>query len=388
MGKHLVLVGAGHAHLTVLLNLDSFHEVGHKVTVVSPSPYHYYSGMGPGMLSGIYRPEDVRFNVKAMTEKRGATFIADAVSQMDPKARILYCQSGKEIRYDVVSFNTGSAVSREPASQDFPAMVPVKPIQNLLNARRKLLSLLQTRRLALLVVGGGAAGVEIAGNVWRLVREGRGSASIGIVTSGALLSEFPAKVREMALRSLVSRGITVKEGTRVQISANASLRAQNDDSLDCDMAFLATGVRPSKLFEHSGLPTGPDGGLLVNSYLQSIAYPEMFGGGDCIYLDGHRLQKVGVHAVRQNPVLYANLKAALGGTRLTPFEPRGKFLLILNMGNGKGILWRGDHVWQGRLAFLLKDYIDRRFMEKFQVSGERAEMVEFPTGPDDAVVPR
>jgi hypothetical protein len=55
MGKHLVIVGAGHAHLTVLKNLKKFKEAGHRVTVVSSSPMHYYSGMGPGMLSGIYR---------------------------------------------------------------------------------------------------------------------------------------------------------------------------------------------------------------------------------------------------------------------------------------------------------------------------------------------
>jgi NADH dehydrogenase FAD-containing subunit len=56
MGNHLVLVGGGHAHLTVLLHLSDYVQGGHRVTLVGPSPYHYYSGMGPGMLSGIYPP--------------------------------------------------------------------------------------------------------------------------------------------------------------------------------------------------------------------------------------------------------------------------------------------------------------------------------------------
>ena len=67
MGKHLVIVGAGHAHLTVLKNLAEFKNSGHDVTVVNTSPLHYYSGMGPGMLSGIYRPEEIRFNVKKLS---------------------------------------------------------------------------------------------------------------------------------------------------------------------------------------------------------------------------------------------------------------------------------------------------------------------------------
>jgi len=66
MGKHLVIVGAGHAHLTVLNNLAMFKNDGHRVTVVNSSSLHCYSGMGPGMLSGIYRPGEIRFNVKMM----------------------------------------------------------------------------------------------------------------------------------------------------------------------------------------------------------------------------------------------------------------------------------------------------------------------------------
>jgi hypothetical protein len=43
------------------------------------------------------------------------------------------------------------------------------------------------------------------------------------------------------------------------------------------------------------------------------------------------------------------------------------------MGNGRGILWKKKFLWEGRLAFLLKDYIDRKFMRKFQVAGELTE---------------
>jgi hypothetical protein len=40
------------------------------------------------------------------------------------------------------------------------------------------------------------------------------------------------------------------------------------------------------------------------------------------------------------------------------------------MGDGRGILWKKNRGWEGRLAFLFKDYINRRFMKKIQVSGE------------------
>lgn len=40
MGKHLVFVGGGQAHMTSLENLGYFTSRGHRVTLISASPYH------------------------------------------------------------------------------------------------------------------------------------------------------------------------------------------------------------------------------------------------------------------------------------------------------------------------------------------------------------
>ncbi len=133
------------------------------------------------------------------------------------------------------------------------------------------------------------------------------------------------------------------------------------------------GVKPSPLFRDSGLPTGNDGGLLVNGFLQCVGHPELFGGGDCISLEGTPLARVGVYAVRQNRILHRNLLAFLEGGPLGRFDPGRAYLTILNMGDGRGIFRRKELVWDGPFAFRLKDFIDRRFMERFQVSGERLE---------------
>ncbi len=107
------------------------------------------------------------------------------------------------------------------------------------------------------------------------------------------------------------------------------------------------------------------GGLLVNKYLQCTAHPEIFGGGRCIYFKDRPLDKVGVYAVRQNPVLYQNLMASLEETVLQPFDPGG-YHLIFNMGDDTGILRKKRLVFGERLAFLIKDHIDRKFIRKFQ----------------------
>jgi NADH dehydrogenase FAD-containing subunit len=374
MEKHLVLVGGGHAHLTVLLKLADYVQRGHKVTLIGPSPYHYYSGMGPGLLSGIYRPQDVRFHVKKMAEDRGAFFLEDKVITIDPGKRSLHLQSGSQVSYDIVSFNTGSDVPLNSlVTQPLENVVPVKPVFNLLQARRLIVSSLKQKPMSFIVVGGGPAGVEVTANLWRLINQNQAQPTITLIAGRKLLAGLPEKVRALVLRSFTDRGIAVTEGTHVKAMTRNEVRLGDGSSHPFDIAFMALGVRPSRIFRDSGIPTGPDGGLLVNSFLQSVAHPEMFGGGDCISLADRPLAKVGVYAVRQNPVLYHNLLAALEGREMRTFMPQKDYMLIFNLGNGRGILWKKNFVWEGRLAFLLKDYIDRKFMRKFQVAGEANE---------------
>ena len=170
----------------------------------------------------------------------------------------------------------------------------------------------------------------------------------------------------MAYKSLRTRGIEIIEQDYSKEIETGRITLESGAAHKADIIFLAVGVKPSTIFKESGLPTGPDDGLLVNRFLQCVDHPEIFGGGDCIYFQAQPLDKVGVYAVRENPVLYHNLMASLEGGELQSFEPGGSYLLIFNVGGGKGILGKNSLMFDGRMAFWIKDYIDRKFMREFQ----------------------
>jgi NADH dehydrogenase FAD-containing subunit len=376
MAKHLVFVGGGHAHLTALTGLRDTVQAGHRVTLIGPSPYHYYSGMGPGLLSGVYRPAEARFHVKKMAEERGATFIEDRVVLVDPGRRTLALGSGAEVRYDAVSFNTGSEVPMDLLDSTGADVFPVKPIENLLAARRKIREAGLGKKFRVIVVGGGSAAVEIAANLGHLGRDTGKIGGITLVSRSAVLGDFPEKARAQARGALARWGVETIEGIAVESIDNGGVRLEDGANLEGDMVFVAIGIRPSSLFRDSRLPTAKDGGLLVNDSLQCVDHPELFGGGDCVSLEGSPLARVGVYAVRQNRPLHRNLSAFLDGRPLQRFDPGGDYLLILNLGDRMGLFRRKGIVWSGRLAFHLKDYLDTRFMRKFQVSGELRESRE------------
>jgi len=366
MAKDLVLLGGGHAHMVALSRLREFRERGHKITVVQPAEHHYYSGMGPGMLSRIYSPEEIRFHTKVIVEKQGGRFLLDRADTIQAEQKMVRLASGQSLPYDVLSCNVGSSVASDLAGSNGDVF-PVKPIASLLNARQRVLEAASTGRLELGVVGGGPAAMEIAGNVRRLLGdEGSGQYQVRIFAGRRFLARLPRKVRMKAGRKLAALDIQVLEEGYVHDIQGGEVRLENGAVYPADMVFLATGVRPSGLFSRSDLAVGPDGGLQVNRYLQHVEHPEIFGGGDCIYFQDQPLDKVGVYAVRQNPVLADNLLSALEGRPLSPFEPGGDYMLIYNLGDGTGLLHKGWLTLNGRLAFRIKDSIDRKFMRRFQ----------------------
>jgi NADH dehydrogenase FAD-containing subunit len=367
MGKHLVLIGGGHAHMLTLANLHSFIEKGYRVSVIGPSDYHFYSGMGPGMLGKTYQPGDIRFATKHVVKKQGGAFIREKAVRVEPKEKKVVLNSGDAISYDVVSFNAGSYVPQLNLPEDAKDVYPAKPIEKLMEAQARILELTADKKITIGILGGGPSSAEIAGNIWQLTRGAKSVMPvIKIFTGNRFMSRFPENVRSKVQQSLIKRGIEIKTNGYVQSVEPGRITLESGQSQALDFIFLAMGVKPNLIFRNSGLPTGPDGGLLVNEYLQSIEYPEMFGGGDCIYFQPQPLDKVGVYAVRQNPILFHNLMAALEGTSLQPFDPGGDYLLIFNLGGGIGVLQKRWLLMGGKVAFMIKDYIDRKFMKKFQ----------------------
>lgn len=367
--KRLVLVGGGHAHLYSLKRADQLRDNGAEVMLISLDRFHYYSGMGPGMLSRIYQPDEVRFAIQALVESHGGVFKKGKVISVDGYNRTLILEDGERLPYDLVSFNVGSHVPMNLIPGAEAEAFAVKPIENLERLRESILEKIKERKPRILLIGGGPAGVELAGNIWRLVQDQGAQALITLANSAdRLLPAVDEKAGNLAEQSLSRRGIEVVSNFMATSMAQGIVRSQSGEELSYDVAILTIGIVPPRLFVDSNLETSEDGALLVNDHLQAKSHPEIFGGGDCIAIEGKPLNRVGVYAVREAPILFKNLMASLEDTDLITFTPQKRYLLIFNLGDGTGIFVRGGFVWRGKLAFTIKNRIDKGFMSKFRIS--------------------
>ncbi len=357
----IVLAGGGHAHLHTLRRTAELTRRGFDVTLIDTSPYLYYSGMATGVVSGVYTPEEDRINVRRLVEN-GGSFVEGRVRKVRAEDRALVLEDGRHVPYDVVSFNLGSTTSPEAAADN--DVLPVKPVENAAKLNRRLSTWDGNGPVKLLVVGGGAAGCEVAANALALLeRRGKGGEVTLVERGGRLLGGSPERARRIIEAYIEGHGARILTDAEVVSYDSGRARTADGGSLSYDLVVLAVGIEANgDAFGASGLPVGPCGGLWVDRALRSVADARIFGGGDAISYRGMGLPKLGVFAIRQGPVLYHNLQAVLRGEPLRAYEPQKRFLYVLNLGDGTGLAVYGPLVWSGRLAWRLKDYIDRRFI--------------------------
>ena len=339
-------------------------ERGCEVVLVNPSPYLYYSGMATGVISGTYTPEQDRIDVRRLVERGGGHFLEGRVDGIQSREREVLLQDGERLSYDYASLCIGSEVAG--SAEDRNTVVPVKPVENTVEIRDRILNYDGPGGPGVLVVGGGAAGCEVAANSANLMhRKDLG----GRVTIAEARPSLLAMSSESAGRKIASylRGLGVEVLTKSPVVSyeDGVAETKSGRKIEADLVVKAVGIVPRALGRGSPLLTGDDGGLWVNHYLQSVSDPRVFGGGDSISFRGVALPRLGVFGIRQGPVLFRNLLATLDGRPLEAYEPRRRYLYILNFGDGTGLAVYGALSWQGRLAMKLKHAIDHRFIGRY-----------------------
>jgi selenide,water dikinase len=375
MARELVLIGGGHSHVQVLESLELEPIPGFRVTVIVDSPIAIYSGMVPGYVAGQYRPDELEIDIPALAKRAGAGVILAPATKIDSSLRQIAVADAPPVSFDLVSANIGSTV----AGLDLPGILdfalPTRPIADLVHLLQQRITELQKEEdrsaYRVVVVGGGAGGVELAFTLQaRLSRETDRPLLVRLVHSGRRLMEgYPVGLVRRIHRNAVSRGIRIDPERRVVGADEQIVRFEMGEPLPFDALIWAVGAASHTLFRDSGLPTDSRGFVRTRSTLQVEGEDDLFAVGDCATLDeAPETPKAGVYAVRQGPVLTRNLRARAVGNALESYRPQSDFLTLLNLGDGSALGAKWGRSFEGRWVMRLKDRIDRSFMRRFQIS--------------------
>lgn len=366
MLQRLILVGAGHAHLSVLALLARRRPSNLSVELVTTTARATYSGMLPGWMAGHYRLDQCQIDVRPLAQAAGVKLRLGQLAVMEAARQCISLNDGRRLDYDWLSLDTGSETDTSWLTALGDALLPVKPLEPFIHAWPKLLMQARSRgQFRLVVVGAGAAGVEMA------LAARHAFLGVGVQTPVALVASesglLPGHAPEVQQRMLrVMRDAGVELYFQRAAGTPQGVLLSDGRLLEADTVLAATGARAPVWPALSGLALDDKAYVAVDAHHRSVSHHNVFAAGDVCARSDQPVARSGVHAVHAGPVLAHNLLAvAAGSSHLLTYLPRPKSLYLLSCGTRYAVASWGNWSIQGTSVWCWKDWIDRRFIRRF-----------------------
>ncbi|MBF2007765.1 MAG: selenide, water dikinase SelD [Chlorogloeopsis fritschii C42_A2020_084] len=379
--KDLVLIGGGHTHAIVLRMFGMKPLPGVRITLITESYDTPYSGMLPGHIAGFYNHDQCHIDLQPLARFAQAQLYIDRVVGLDLENKKVICAHRPAVAFDLLSIDIGStpATISVPGAAEYA--IPAKPVSQLLKHWYQIVENFAHKpqeSLTLAIVGGGAGGVELALSMQahlEIEKRTRGLTDESLMPNltihlfqrnAELMPNYHHSVQYLVHQLLTKRGIQVHLGESVCKVEPNKVICESGLTVECNHIFWVTAASAPLWLKAAGLATDEQGFILVNDRLQSLSHPHVFAAGDIATIVNYPRPKAGVFAVRQGKPLFENLRRILLGKPLKPYKPQKQYLSLIGTGDGRAIATRGSFTLPPhKLLWHWKDWIDRRFMERF-----------------------
>jgi NADH dehydrogenase len=222
--------------------------------------------------------------------------------------------------------------------------------------------------------GGGATGVELAGELADMLPEVASSHGLApdrpavlLVEAGpTILAGSSPQLIDNATRILSDLGVQVRTNAMVAAATEEGFRLKGGQLVEGGVFVWAGGVKAPELVVGSGLPVGHNGRVKVDRYLRVLDHPEVYVAGDLASVvdprSGHVLPPLAQVALEEGETVARNLDAELEGRPLEAFTFHDKGFVV-SVGTRRGVADIAGITSRGRLAHMLKDLIEWEYRQ-------------------------
>jgi NADH dehydrogenase FAD-containing subunit len=294
---HIVIVGAGFGGMACAAGLR--HEPV-RVTVIDRENYHLFQPLLYQVATAALSPADITTPVRAVfRDNARMRVLRCTVTAVDTAARRVIAD-GRAIPYDTLVLVTGAThgyFGREEWAVHAPGL---KSIPDATSIRSRILdafekaeaiedAAVRRKLLTFLICGAGPTGVEMAGAIAELARNGvakdfrnfdPASTRILLVQAGPrVLPQFDERLSAFARSSLETLGVEVHIDSRVeQIDGDGVI--VNGERIEAGTVLWAAGVVASPASAWLGAEADRAGRIKVGPDLSVPAFPDTFAIGD------------------------------------------------------------------------------------------------------------
>ena len=378
--RRILILGGGFGGMTTARELERLLRPDEaEITIVSRDNFSLFTPMLPEVSSGNLETRHVVTPVRA--QLRRSHFILADIRSIDLQARTVELVSilndaRRTEDYDQLVFAVGSVTSTFNLPGIAERSLPLKTLEDAERLRNHAIAMLERaddaldpvqrkRLLTFVFVGGGFTGVEAAGemvdffkSILRFYpRVSPSEVEIYLIEGGKkLLPELQAGMGEYSARALERRGVRVWLEALVAGADDEGLRLKDGRTLRTATIVWSAGVKPSPLVTGLPIATGRGGSIGVAPDLSVPGYPGVWAIGDCASIahpKGRTYPATAQHAIREGPVLAANIVATLRGepTKTFAYEAMG---MMASLGGRRGVAGiRGKWLLTGFWAWAL-----------------------------------
>ncbi len=367
--KNLVLAGTGWANLYVLKKWLSHPLPDVQVTLIGHNQKQWHAGMLTHWMCGNADFNASFVDVEKLSKKARAEWVKDEVAGIDEACRSVRLKSGQSVPYDVLSIAVGGKIDSLYLESEAYRLIPARPLEHFAQEWEHLIqSAKRNEKIRVAILGGGAAGVEMALIThWRLTRivEAR-HVKITLIAGDVLLPSFSKDARHLAEEMLMERKISIVQG-KAYAGKNGLILGEGE-LLPVDYVLVASNVQPQNWFRTTGLELCADG-FFATQKTQQTSNHFIFATGDCATRTDGSVERSAVYALAAAPLLYQNLTKKLSGQPLLDVVLPKRTLSILNTGAKVGLMNYGAFTAAGYWCWRWKIWRDKRFLAQFGAEG-------------------
>lgn len=294
---HVVVVGAGFAGLSATQQLA---KEGFRVTLVDKHPYNTFQPLLYQVATGGLNAGDVTYSLRYFSARYdNVQFRRATVIGIDHDAQMVRTDPVPDLSYDYVVIANGITTNHFgiPGAAEFSMSMYTRV--DALRVRDTIFGGIETIAgvsdthtggFTVVVVGGGATGVEMAGQLAELKQVAipkiypelnPALVHVVLVEMGPeLLAPFDQKLRQYTLRELVKRGVDVRLNTAISEVRADRVDFKDGTSMPVDLVIWAAGVAGDPLIREWGLPIGRAGRVEVQRDLRTTNDDRVFAIGD------------------------------------------------------------------------------------------------------------
>jgi NADH:ubiquinone reductase (H+-translocating) len=362
--KKIVIVGGGFGGVTVLNKLQNRFQtdVSVDITMISKDNYLLFTPMLHEIASGMIETRHIvtpirtfckrsRFycaEVESVDLENKAVEIRSSVAQISSTQNPVNSmeRNNTSVRFDYLVLALGSETRFFGMSDVEQNAFTIKTLNDAIRLRNHIIYLLeqadqllpesdidnnhlvrsQKELLTFVIVGGGFAGVETAGELNDFIRDSVNDyyhnidksniRCVIVQSSNRLLPEMSEKLGQFALENLRRSGVEIILNSRVVGASKSSVKLKDGNEIPTNTIIWSGGVAPALLV--SNLVCTHDsksGRIIVDKYLEVPKYKGVFALGDCAFIidpnTGNPYPPTAQHAIREGAVVAKNIIAEI-----------------------------------------------------------------------------